>query len=74
MWCQGTELISSASDGKRTVRVLLFADTLPATMPSDGTDIKGLNGNDVLAEGSFLYVVATGAVYILNSAGEWTVQ
>ena len=73
MWCQGTTLINTA-DGKRYVRASIYGDSVPVTMPTNGTGIDGLNVDDVLTAGSIFYCVGNGKIFMLNSAGSWVEQ
>ena len=73
MWCQSTVLINT-DDGKRYVRAQIFSDTAPNTMPTNGSGIEGLNGDDILEKGSTFYVVGNGKLYMLNSQGTWVQQ
>lgn len=73
MWCQGTTLINTA-DGKRYVRASIYGDSVPVTMPTNGTGIDGLNADDVLTAGSIFYCVGNGNIFMLNSAGSWVEQ
>ena len=73
MWCQGTVLINTDA-GKRYVRASVFGDSVPATMPSNGAEIDGLNGDDILSAGSTFYCVGNGKIFMMNSAGSWIEQ
>ena len=73
MWCQGTVLINTDA-GKRYVRASVFGDIVPATMPSNGAEIDGLNEDDILSAGSTFYCVENGKIFMLNSAGSWIEQ
>ena len=54
---------------------IIQADTTPAVMPLDGTNVDGLDSSTKIAAGSILYVVATGKRYFMNETetgwNEW---
>ena len=52
-------------------RVVIQADTAPATMPTTGAGVDGLPDSVQLLPGSILYVLATGKTYIMDSTGAW---
>lgn len=58
-----------ASDGARVMDVVLAADTTPATLPTTGEGIDGLNDTDLFAPLSVLYVVGTSDVYVADESG-----
>lgn len=61
-------------NGYRYVVADIYADTLPSTFPTDGTDIEELSPNDKLAQGTTIYVIATGALYMAQSDGTFVEQ
>lgn len=73
MRCHDTVLINTA-DGKRYVRATIFADSVPATMPTNGSGIEGLNADDILYADSVMYIVGSGKIFMLDGAGSWIEQ
>lgn len=68
-----TELESSqVINGVKNVVAYIMTDEKPATMPTDGTDIKGLSASDILAPGSCIITV-NGEAALLgeNGWGDW---
>ena len=55
------------------VRVSIFADTVPATMP-EPADIPGYDDTFDFMPGSTMYIVTTGAVYMAGEDGNWHEQ
>lgn len=51
-------------NGYRYVVADITSGDLPATFPTDGTDIEGLSENDILAMGTTIYVVQSATVYM----------
>lgn len=74
MWIEGSTELIKTEGGKRYVRVMIFSDSVPATMPTTGAGIEGLNGDDILYAGSKFYSVSNGKLFILNSQGTWVEQ
>ncbi|MBQ7564614.1 MAG: hypothetical protein IJT16_11570 [Lachnospiraceae bacterium] len=74
MFCKGVESYSYDTDGKRHVVADLRASTVPATMPETGEDIDKLDGNDILDPGTTLYIINTGALYMMNEENEFKEQ
>ena len=72
MRCVDSVLIENG--GTKYVRATIFADTTPATMPTTGAGIFGLNADDHLFADSVLYAEDSGDVYMLNGAGTWVKQ
>lgn len=70
------EVVSIGPQGNRIVRVIIAADTLPATLPTTGADIEGLTANDTFAPMSMLYVVnsSPNKVYIADESGQFVAQ
>lgn len=60
--------------GERVMDVVLVSDTTPATLPTNGDGIDGLNDTDLFAPLSVLFVVATGDVYLANESGTFVKQ
>ena len=59
------------------VRVIIISDTVPAVLPTNGTNVDGMADNEYIAPGSILYVVATGAEpkwYLANESGVFVAQ
>lgn len=73
MWLDDFVVVKSGN-GERTVRAGITSDAVPATFPTDGTDIEGLSASDTLDKGSTIYVVANASVYMLDSTGAWKAQ
>ena len=63
-------------DGKDVVQAVILSNTTPQTLPTDGTNVKGMNANQVFAPFSFLYVTgeAENKVYIANENGVFDPQ
>ncbi len=74
MWTEGSAVLVNTDAGKRYVRVTIFGDSVPATMPTNGAGIDGLNADDILSAGCKFYCVGNGKLFILNSAGSWVEQ
>lgn len=74
MWTDGGVVLIKTEGGKRYVRVMIFSDSVPATMPTNGSGIDGLNGDDILCKGTKLYSLSNGKLYMLNSQGTWVQQ
>ena len=74
MWIEGSTVLIKMESGNRYVRVMIFSDSVPATMPTTGSGIDGLNGDDILSEGCKFYSVSNGKLFILNSQGNWVEQ
>ncbi len=51
-------------------RVVIFADTTPATFPTDGNDVRGLDDDAAIARGSILFVVSTNKKYVMDEDEE----
>ena len=62
------------SDGIRHVEADLLSSTAPGKMPTTGNGIEGLEKTDVLDAGSTLYIVNTGAIYMMNEENEFKEQ
>ena len=62
-------------NGKRVVRCEIYCETMPETMPTDGTNIDGLDSNTVFAAGTKLYAVRDGKTAVVYEHGgaplEW---
>lgn len=52
-------------------RVVIQADSAPATMPTTGRGVTGLPDGCTILPGSIMYVLATSKTYIMNSEGTW---
>lgn len=63
-----------AKNGARVMDVVLAADTTPATLPTTGKGIDGLNDTDLFAPLSVLFVVDTGDVYVTDESGTFVKQ
>lgn len=65
-----------ASDRKEVVRALIVASERPATLPVDGTEVEGMNANQVFAPFSILYVTSNedGKVFIADESGTFIAQ
>ena len=61
-------------NGYRYVVAEIYADTTPDPFPTDGTDIDELSANDKLAQGTIIYVISTGTVYMAQSDGTFVEQ
>lgn len=60
-------------EDKKYVKVTLYADTVPGTMPVPA-DIPGYDSSFDFMPGSTLYIVTTGAVYMVGEDGNWHEQ
>jgi len=58
-------------DGKQIVDTFILANSKPATLPTNGKDVEGLDENDVFAPFSMLYALPD-TVYIANEDGAFT--
>lgn len=47
-------IVCQRTETGRVVKGMIYADSMPATLPTDGTDIDGLSSKDTLAVGSIL--------------------
>ena len=65
---------STRGDGKEVVKATIISNTVPGTLPTTGSGIKGMTENQIFAPFSLLYVVGTGAVYIANEDGTFVAQ
>lgn len=74
MWIEGSTELIKTEGGKRYVRVMIFSDSVPNSMPVNGAGIEGLNGDDILVAGCKFYSLSNGNLYILNSQGTWVQQ
>jgi hypothetical protein len=74
MICQGVNRYKYDADGAKHVTADLLASTTPATMPTTGEDIEGLDATDVLEAGSTLYIVNSGTLYMMNEEHEFKEQ
>ena len=54
-----------------TRRVVIQADSAPATMPTTGEGIDALADTAKIAPGSLMYALDTGKTYIMDSTGAW---
>lgn len=62
----------TSSDGKRRVRVSLWADTEnEMSGVVTGADIQGLNSDDILTMGSIVLTADKGSFGRLDSNGTW---
>lgn len=61
-------------DGYKYSIADIYADTTPSTMPTDGANIDGMSDDTRLAIGSTIYVIGTGALYMMKSDGAWVQQ
>ena len=61
-------------NGNKYVVADIYADTVPSTFPTDGTNIDGLSSSDKLGQGTTIYVVSTGALYMAKSDGTFVEQ
>ncbi len=52
-------------------RVVIQADTLPATMPTTGRNVTGLPDGCTILPASILYTLDTCKKYFMDSTGEW---
>lgn len=70
------EVVSIGPQGNRIVRVIIAADTLPAILPVDGSNVEGLSAKDTFAPMSMLYVVnsSPNKVYIADESGKFVAQ
>lgn len=68
--------VSVNGNGKQVVEALLVSDTIPATLPTTGEGITGMNANEVFAPFSILYIVnsANTKVYITDESGAFIAQ
>jgi hypothetical protein len=64
MICINREATPTREAGKALC--IIQADTTPASMPLDGTNVEGLDAQTKIAPGSVLYVVASGKRYFLS--------
>lgn len=55
-------------DGKQIVDTFILANSNPATLPTNGKDVEGLDENDVFAPFSMLYALPD-KVYVANENG-----
>lgn len=63
--------IIEQSAGRRSIKGMFQATTLPSPIPKTGAGVTGLASTDDIATGSFLLIETTGDVYILGEDGEW---
>ncbi|MGN0493523.1 MAG: hypothetical protein ACI4F7_07740 [Acutalibacteraceae bacterium] len=70
------EVVSIGPQGNRIVRVIIAADTLPAILPVDGSNVEGLSAKDTFAPMSMLYVVnnSPNKVYLADESGKFVAQ
>lgn len=70
------EVVSIGPQGNRIVRVIIAADTLPATLPTTGANVEGLSATDTFAPMSMLYVVnsSPNKVYLADESGQFVAQ
>lgn len=63
-------------DQKAVVRAVIVADSVPATLPETGENVKGMTAEQVFAPFSVLYVAgaAESKVYIANESGTFIAQ
>lgn len=47
--------VIKTENGKRYIKGTIYADTMPSTMPEDGTDIDGLSEDMILAVGCSVF-------------------
>lgn len=71
-----TKAVGFRRDGKQLIQAFILSDTTPATLPTTGEYVTGMNTNDVFAPGSVLYVLAdvTIKTYIANESGVFVGQ
>ena len=74
MQCQDMTVFRNDRSGVRHVVADLLASTVPDTMPTTGKGIIGLKKSDILEAGSTLYIVNTGALYMMNEEHEFKEQ
>ena len=58
---------------KYLYRVTIIANTKPATMPTDGTNV-GMRSTEVFAPGSCMFFCDTQKVAIVNASGTWVTK
>lgn len=75
MTAVSVEHVSYRGD-KEVVQAVILSDNVPATLPTTGADIKGMNANQVFAPFSLLYVIgeADHKVFITNESGVFVPQ
>ncbi len=63
-------------NGKEIMQAIIISDSVPATLPTTGDGIVGMNDNMIFAPMSLLYVVgdADSKVYITNESGTFVPQ
>ena len=74
MICQKVEAYTYDEQGKRHVVAELQASEEPATMPTTGEGIGGmdpLTENDILSPGTTLLVTKTSQVFMMNEDNEF---
>ena len=77
MVCQNVLKYRYDEQGKRHVVAELQASTQPATMPTTGEDIGGmdpLTKDDILETGTTLYIMDTVKVFMMNEEHEFVEQ
>jgi hypothetical protein len=70
------EPVTVRPNRQEVVRAILVSDDTPDTLPTTGAGIEGMNGNQIFAPFSLLYVVAdvSAKVYITDESGAFVAQ
>lgn len=66
--CLASEKLYAEED---TRRVIIQADSVPATMPTTGAGVEGLPDSARIAPGSIIYIPTPYKVFFMLSTGEW---
>lgn len=64
------------SNGKQEVRAFIEADNVPSPLPTDGSNVIGMNANEVFAPFSVLFITNASdvKVFITNESGIFIAQ
>lgn len=70
------ERVGVNADGTEQVRAFICASATPTVLPTTGSTVDGMNGNQRFAPFSILYVVenADAKVYIADESGAFIAQ
>ena len=74
MWLEEIVDMKPSDENGRKVVVGLKTDSVPSTFPTTGENIEGLLATDTIEKGSYIYVIESASIYMLNSQGTWVAQ
>lgn len=74
MFCQKVNAKTYARTGEMHVVADIYSSTTPATMPTTGENVEGLENEAVLDPGTTLYIINSATVYMMNEEGTFVEQ